>query len=372
MKSIYIKHTNCVTPLGFDLASNWQAIQEQRSGVQLKEQLGFFKNIYTSHIPNSEINDAFSKIEKDNNAFSRIEKMLILALEPIVKANGVDSETAFILSTTKGNISALENNDLNSANLNTLAHKMAAYFNFTTKPVVISNACVSGVLALSVAKRMLQMNVYKNAYVVAVDELTEFVISGFNSFQAMSDEPCKPYDLNRKGVNLGEAAAVAYLTSNKENALVEILGSGNINDANHISGPSRTGEGLFLSIEAALKDSKIAANQINCISLHGTATLYNDEMEAIALNRLNMQHIPANSMKGYFGHTLGASGLLESVMLIESMRSNTMIVSKGFEKMGVSKPISIISEIKSHEINYALKTASGFGGCNSAIVFKKI
>ncbi|RRJ90599.1 beta-ketoacyl synthase [Paenimyroides tangerinum] len=371
MKNVFIKQTNCITPLGFDVASNWNAIQNLQTGISLHEQFGAFSNIYASCIPNSKIKENFQQIEKSVDDFSRIEQLLISVMKPIIDSNGIQPKTALILSTTKGNISALENNDLQSAFLSQLAKKIANYFQFQTEPIIVSNACVSGVMALSVAKRMLQMQVFENAYVVAVDEVTEFVVSGFNSFQAMSDEPCKPYDASRKGVNLGEAAAVVFVDTKPENALVEIIGDANINDANHISGPSRTGEGLFLSIQSALKEANITTDKIDAISLHGTATLYNDEMEAIALNRLQMQQIPAQSMKGYFGHTLGTSGLLETVLLIESMQKNTLIVSKGFVNLGVSQPIQITTEIAKKDIKYALKTASGFGGCNSAIVLKK-
>lgn len=371
MKKVFIKQTNCITPLGFDVASNWNAIQNLESGIRLHEQFGAFSNIYASCIPNSKINEHFQQIEKNVADFSRVEQLLISVMKPVIDSNGIQPNSVLILSTTKGNITALENNDLENAFLSQLAKKIADYFQFKTEPIVVSNACVSGVMALSVAKRMLQMQVYANAYVVAVDEVTEFVVSGFNSFQAMSDEPCKPYDANRKGVNLGEAAAVSFLDTNPENALVEIIGDANINDANHISGPSRTGEGLFLSIQSALNEANITTDKIDAISLHGTATLYNDEMEAIALNRLQMEEIPAQSMKGYFGHTLGTSGLLETILLIESMQKNTLIVSKGFEILGVTQSINITTQNEFKNINYALKTASGFGGCNSAIVLKK-
>lgn len=372
MKKVFIKQTNCITPLGFDLVSNWNAIQNLETGISLQKQFGAFTNIYASCINNSEILENFQRIEKNTADFSRSEKLLISVLKPVIDLNGIESKTALVLSTTKGNITSLENNDLEKAYLHNLANKVAAYFNFKTEPIIISNACVSGVMALSVAKRTMQMQVYSNAYVVAVDEVSEFVVSGFNSFQAMSNEPCKPYDADRKGVNLGEAAAVAFLTTNNENTLVEIIGDANINDANHISGPSRTGEGLFLSIQSALSEAKISENEIDAISLHGTATLYNDEMEAIALNRLKMQNIPAQSMKGYFGHTLGTSGLLETVLLIESMLRSKLIVSKGYDKLGVTQPILITQEVEDKNIKYALKTASGFGGCNSAIVLKKV
>ena len=153
---------------------------------------------------------------------------------------------------------------------------------------------------------------------------------------------------------------------------MKILGDGSVNDANHISGPSRTGEGLYRSIASALKEANITSNQIDYLSAHGTATLYNDEMEAIAFNRLDLQNVPVNSYKGFFGHTLGASGLLETVIATACANRNQLIASKGYSENGVSQSINIIDKNAEKEITYFLKTASGFGGCNTAVIFEKI
>lgn len=376
-KTVYITETNCITPLGFDVESNWNAMLNGVSGIQsfnnnLLPEIPYFASVVDS----SKIDLAFTKIEAQSD-FTRLEKMMILALQPMISKHKITSKTAFILSTTKGNVTALanENNTIEAAQLSALAQKIARYFHFTTEPIVVSNACVSGVLAVAVAKRMIQTELYDDAFIVAGDEVSEFVLSGFNSFQAMSEQPCKPYDNERNGVSLGEAVAAVYVTSdeNKTNLKsVKVVGDGSVNDANHISGPSRTGEGLFRSIQSAMKEAQINANQIDYISAHGTATLYNDEMEAIAFNRLDLQEIPVNSLKGFFGHTLGASGLLETVLAIESANRNQLMASKGFDVLGVTQPINIIHENKSKEINCFLKTASGFGGCNTAVLFQKI
>jgi len=302
--------------------------------------------------------------------------MFLLSLKPLVEKHHISGETAFILSTTKGNISLLKNetNLPESVYLSKLAQKLADFFGFKTKPIVVSNACVSGVMGISVAKNMIQAGKYKDAFVIAGDEISEFVISGFNSFQAIGSEPCKPYDKNRNGINLGEATAATYITSTpseNEKLRFKVLGDSAINDANHISGPSRTGDGLFASIQNAMKEAKVSADQIDFISAHGTATIYNDEMEAIAFNRIELQNVPLNSMKGYYGHCLGASGLLESIISMESALHNTLISSKNFEEMGVSQDLNIIKENQPAEIKYILKTASGFGGCNAAIVLEK-
>ena len=377
IREVFITETNCITPLGFTLETNIQNIENGVSGIRLHENLGLMKtSFYASIIDDEILNSAFAKVSKSDD-FTRLEKMMILALQPIVEKSkdSLNSKTGLILSTTKGNITALKNQtqeNLKSAQLSELAKKVFSFFGFQTEPIVVSNACVSGILAISVAKRLVQSEMYDNVLIVAGDEVSEFVLSGFTSFQAISDLPCKPYSKNRTGVTLGEATTAVLVSANAKNAKVKIIGDGSINDANHISGPSRTGEGLFRSIKSAVEEAKINPNQIDYISAHGTATPFNDEMEGIAINRIGLENVPVNSLKGFYGHTLGASGLLETVIGIESTLRNKLYFSMGFDETNLSQPIAIIEKNKNKEINYFLKTASGFGGCNTAIVFEKV
>lgn len=381
-KEVYITDYNCVTPLGFDVSSNWNALLDGKSGVALHKIIENQEPFYASMIDSEKLEEEFQK-NFDNQDFTRLEKMFLLSLKPLVARHSISDETAFILSTTKGNISLLKNQTAlpEGVFLSNLAQKLADFFGFKTKPIVVSNACVSGVMAIAVAKNMIQAGKYKDAVVVAGDEISEFVISGFNSFQAIGTEICRPYDKNRDGINIGEATAAVYMTSHREERSDEItsnekfsfkiLGDSAINDANHISGPSRTGDGLFASIKNAMTEANVSAEKIDFISAHGTATIYNDEMEAIAFNRMELQHVPLNSLKGYYGHCLGASGLLESIISMESALKNTLIPSKNFKETGTSQPLNIIKENQPAEIKYILKTASGFGGCNAAIVLEK-
>lgn len=376
-KEVFITETNCITPIGFDVAANVKNIGNGVSGIQLHQnQLLMKAPFYASIIDSEQLDKAFAKITPAEN-YTKLEKMMILALHPIVENSklDLDEKTGFILSTTKGNIAALENpseENIQKAQLHQLAKTIAHFFGFKTEPIVVSNACVSGILAVSVAKSLVQSEMYDNIFIVAGDVISEFVLSGFNSFQAMSDLPCKPYSKNRNGVTLGEASAAVLVTSNKENAKIRIIGDGSINDANHISGPSRTGEGLFRSIERALAEAKINPSQIDYISAHGTGTTFNDEMEAIAFNRLGLENIPVNSLKGFYGHTLGASGLLETVIGIQSVLESKLFISLGFDELGVSQSINVIEKNEDKTINYFLKTASGFGGCNTAVLFEKV
>ncbi|MCE3074859.1 beta-ketoacyl synthase N-terminal-like domain-containing protein [Chryseobacterium gwangjuense] len=387
-REIYITDYNCITPLGFDVPSNWNALLDGKSGVALhkiiENQEPFYASMIDSEKLENEFNKFFDSTQNDNMVFTRLEKMFLLSLKPLIERHVISDETAFILSTTKGNVSLLKNQKTlpEGVFLSSLAQKIADFFGFKTKPIVVSNACVSGVMAIAVAKNMIQAGKYKDAFVIAGDEISEFVISGFNSFQAIGTEICKPYDKTRDGINIGEATAAVYITrhyeeqsdeaiSQNEKFSFKVLGDSSINDANHISGPSRTGDGLFASIQNAMIEANVPTEKIDFISAHGTATIYNDEMEAIAFNRMELQNVPLNSMKGYYGHCLGASGLLESIISMESARNNMLIPSKNFKETGTSQPLNIIKENQPAGIKYILKTASGFGGCNAAIVLEK-
>ena len=121
-----------------------------------------------------------------------------------------------------------------------------------------------------------------------------------------------------------------------------------------------------------MTEAQVSAEEIDFISAHGTATIYNDEMEAIAFNRAELQNTPLNSLKAYYGHCLGASGLLEIIISMESALHKTLIPSKNFEDIGTSQSLNIIKENQPAEIRYILKTASGFGGCNATVVLEKL
>jgi 3-oxoacyl-[acyl-carrier-protein] synthase-1 len=306
--------------------------------------------------------------------------MMIISLDRILKESKVKltDRVGLIVSTTKGNIDTLDpKNPMPNerAYLGTLGHIIKNYFGFVREPLVLSNACVSGVLAISIAKRFISEGTFDHVFIVGGDVVSNFILSGFNSFQAMSSMPCKPYCKQRSGINIGEVAA-SVLVTKQDNKLaaeaVEILGEGSSNDANHISGPSRTGEGLYRSILSAFEEANVGPQDIDYISAHGTATDFNDEMEAIALNRLELGSVPVNSLKGYFGHTLGASGLLETIIGMHSLYQNTLYPSMGFTELGVSQPLNIITVPTAKNLECFLKTASGFGGCNTAAVFKKV
>ena len=377
MRKVYCTATNIISPLGFDTETNGMQVSQETTGIALHSNTTMSAlPLHASILNNNKLTEAFQQIG-NNSQHTKLEKMMLLSLQDsIAKASfSITEKTALIIATTKGNIDVLHSKNTtfspSRAYLPVLGNIIKSFFGFKNEPIIVSNACVSGILAVAVAKRLIQSEFYDNAFVVSGDLVSEFTLSGFNAFQAISNVPCKPFSKNRNGITIGEAAASVAITTEKTADAIQIIGDGSCNDANHISGPSRTGEGLYRSIQSALKEAEITSENIEYISAHGTATTFNDEMEAIAFDRANLNNIPTNSLKGYYGHTLGASGLLEAIIGMHSMKNNTLYTSLGMDELGVSKSINIIQKTAEKNIQTFLKTASGFGGCNTAVLFKK-
>jgi len=388
---VFAAQNNIISSLGFTTEENLSAMKRGISGVTKIDKPEFLPFPFYSSLINNDKLDEKSASVAGNKEYTRLEKIFILSITDVVKASKVDmasDKTLLIISTTKGNISLLEEvmpvgrqESLGGFTekrllLSEMANVIAGYFGMYNKPLVVSNACISGVLAIITAQRLIRSGKYDNVIVSGGDMVSAFTLSGFNSFKALSDEPCKPFDSTRKGINLGEGCGTLLLTADEKllpPGVKKIIVSGGSvsNDANHISGPSRTGEELALSVKKALAEAGLEKN-IDFISAHGTATDFNDEMEAKAFSLAGLENVPLNSMKGFFGHTLGAAGVIESVVTIESMKNEMLIPSVGFENSGVSKPLNIIMSSEKKELNNCLKTASGFGGCNGAVVFSVI
>jgi 3-oxoacyl-[acyl-carrier-protein] synthase I len=375
MRNVFIASDNIVSPLGLTTAENFAQLKINKSAVQR-----FTDETISSQPFYASLFSKENNFLKPDSIYTKFEQLLITSITDVLQKTKIDisdESTILIISTTKGNISLLETETLNDSlkkriALHTSAKLIAEYFGFVNTPLVVSNACISGVLGILTGMRLLQNGSYKNAVVAGADVISKFVLSGFQSFQAISQTQCKPFDVMRDGINLGEGAATVILSSEEKNSTgINVVSGATSNDANHISGPSRTGEELNTAIRKTLQHANLSSKDIDFISAHGTATLYNDEMEAKAFTLADLQYVPLNSLKGFYGHTLGAAGLLESVVSIQSLKENIVLPTKGFENIGVTKPLNICSEMLYHPLKNCLKTASGFGGCNAAVLFSK-
>ena len=362
----YVGDSYVISSLGFGIAENCDFLAEQKTNTGLWE--GEFP---ICSIDNTKLQQ---KVEEYALfAFTKVEQLSIIAIEELqCDRNSIleSDKTLFILSTTKGDIDLLSTN-IEKCFLANTADVIARYFGLKNTPIVVSNACISGLTSIIIASDFVRRGVYDNVIVVGVDIISEFVIRGFNSFKSISKNICRPYDLNRDGLTIGEACGSVVITSTKNKGSIEIAGGANSNDANHISGPSRSGDGLALAMRGAMEDANVTSLDIDFVNSHGTATVFNDEMESKAITLEGLNDVPLNCFKQYIGHTLGASGVVESILCCEQLRCNTVYGVRGFTTLGVPHALNISAENRTINAKYALKTASGFGGCNSAIVLKK-
>ena len=311
--------------------------------------------------------------------YTRFEQMAIIVANEAIRQAGVDpqgQDVRFILSTTKGNVDqlGLPHVDDGKLDLPSTASRIARWFGNPNKPITVSNACISGLHAQIEAWRILRGEMANIAIILAADTLSPFVVSGFQVFRAASDEPCRPFDEERLGLNLGEAAACAIykrVSPEEVKAGSWVIGKGAVyNDAYHISHPSRTAEGSFRALKAVA--GGYTAEDFAMVNVHGTATLYNDEMESTALYRAGLSNVPINSLKGYFGHTMGATGLLETLITMRSLEDGTILGTKGYHAEGVSHHVDISEENRPAKGKRFIKLISGFGGCNAAVKYEYV
>lgn len=373
---IFCIGNNIISSLGFSTKENYDAVLEGRSGLSLHDNTfdipePFFASLIDDERLDIELANTFR--DKDLSSFTKFEKTLLLSS---IKANEEanidfnDKNTLFILSTTKGNISYLSEEMDERTYLWHSANKICKFFGNENEPFVISNACISGAAAQVDALRLIENGYYDNCVVIGGEILSKFIISGFQSFKALSQEQCQPFDKKRQGLNLGEAAAtIIYSKNDKTNYNIALVNGAIRNDARHISAPSIEAEGLYNCL-AAITDN-VDNKDIAFINAHGTATIYNDEMEALAMNRIGLQHIPTNSLKAHFGHTLGAAGLLESIISMQALKDGLILKSTNCQEVGAKHDINISKENITTNKNMFIKTVSGFGGSNAALLFKK-
>ena len=354
----YIIADNIISPLGETSEENYLSVKAGRSDIRAYEP-------GTCNIPEG----FYASL-----LFEDFETLALRSAQKAIANAQLElkgKRTAFILSSTKGNIE--ENISLADS-----AQRIASQLGIDAKPIVVCNACISGLSALILGNRLIDSDLYDAAIVCGCDTPRQFILSGFQSLKALSPEPCRPFDMERMGLNLGEAAATLILSKNSIQGNSWRMGDGFIrNDAFHISTPSKTADGLYLSLQRTLesftKEISSTCKQIDLkehlafINAHGTATLFNDQMESVAIGRAGLSELPANAYKSFWGHTMGAAGILETIISMKAIDDDTILGTRGFSELGVSGKMNICAENRPTDKKGFIKMLSGFGGCNATI-----
>lgn len=236
---------------------------------------------------------------------------------------------------------------------------------------IISTACSSSAKAFQSARRLILSGACDCVIVGGVDAFSEFTIQGFNSLEVLSDSQTVPMSKNRKGINLGEGAALFVMEKNagKSDNEIELKGIGESSDAYHITSPDPSGAGAAISMKKALADAKLRAEDISYINLHGTGSIYNDSMEAEAVYQIFGEETPCASTKPMTGHTLGASGAIElglSYLMLKHGVIFPHVYDGAFDN--ALKPINLATAACKSKIKNVLSNSFAFGGSNVSVI----
>ncbi len=374
-----------VTALGAGTEVVWDQMRQYACGIRPLRRFprGRYQTDFAAEIPPELLAQYRSESagKPSSHAFA-------LALDTARKAlkqafgeslSAVADQTALVLATTKADLPEFERLCADGAepfpgrfNPYILARDLAKELGLGGPVVSVSKACASGLFAIIHAARLVARGSARAAVAVGVDILSDFVLSGFSSVAALDPQPCRPYDESRQGLSLGEGAGAVVLAPagahpGREFAMVQ--GWGIANDARHITAPAKDANGLILALRRALETAGWSEGDIHYVNGHGTGTKYNDSMEARAIARtFGHPTPPVSSMKGYFGHTLGAAGIIEAVLTVAALRHQTVPASLGLKTPGVEEPINLCNRhLKLEDLANALTIKSGFGGINAVL-----
>lgn len=279
----------------------------------------------------------------------------------------------------KSSVAAIEGGSPETAAPGWHRGKVAKTLGLTGGGLDLNAACASSTAALALAGGMIRSGEVSSAVVCAADIVSRFVFSGFAALRALSPTRCAPFDAARDGLILGEAAVVVELMSERLAArrgavpLAELAGWGMANDATHITAPARDGRGLILAIRSALDKARLSADEVEAFCAHGTGTAYNDAMELTALEALfGERKLPVFSVKGAFGHTLGAAGAAELTLCAKALETRQIPPTAGF----VTPEPRAVGLVSARPMGFAgntiLTSNSGFGGVNAALLLKRL
>lgn len=365
--------TNIVSPLGMSSQENWRAVMQGRSALRRLEN---YKGIPLPFVASVFTPEQVEELAVEG--FTRFESLAIRSITEALTHTDLDvhgERTIFILSTTKADVEELgfaaeRDGDYHRPALS--AQRIAEHVGIGGGAIVCCNACISGVSAQILADRLISCGHYDNAVVCGADLVSSFTASGFLSFKSLSNEACRPFDADRQGLNLGEAAATIVFT--RADSLRDgdwLFERGEMdNDAFHLSTPAPSGEGARKVLEAVMKGRD--ASELAFVSAHGTATMFNDQMESVAIEKAGLSSVPLTALKGWFGHTLGASGVLEVILGMMAVSESVVLPLRGFREIGVSGKVNLSPELRATDKNSFLKMISGFGGCNAAALYRRV
>lgn len=395
---IVVSGMGVFTALGLGVEENFKALSHCQTSFS---DLSFLTTKYGNQYPFAEIKMSTEQlIDKAalpiQKAYTRTSAIGILALKEAFAQAGLtksvkNKRIGLVNATTVGSMCEVEkyyydflaqdnsdNSFSDTIDCADCTHRIADYFHIKDNLTTISTACSSSANAIMLGARLLQSNMLDLAICGGTDALTRFTINGFSALKNIDRELCKPFSAHRNGLNLGEGAA--YLILEKESAceqrghtpLAILSGYANYNESFHPTAPNPEGEGAYHAMALALKKAQLIPSQINYINAHGTATLTNDESESNAMKKLFPEVPPFSSTKCYTGHTLAASGAVEAVFSILSLKHGCVYANLNFK--APIEPMGLIPQtafVYNENMQNVMSNSFAFGGNNASLIFSK-
>jgi 3-oxoacyl-[acyl-carrier-protein] synthase-1 len=393
---VFITGTGIISSIGKNLEETLNSILSSKSGI------GTVKYLNTAHteLPVAEVKLSDHELFELGNiplneVLTRSSLLGIIAAAEAIKTSGIrvkDIPTAFISATTVGGMDVsehyyfdfLENNSRNkfitTYDCAESTERIAEYFGLDEYLSTVSTACSSSANSIILGARMIKNGLVDRAICGGTECMTKFHLNGFNALAVIDKNPCKPFDQNRNGITLGEAAAFLVLESEKtafqpgKKIFAELTGYSNICEAFHPTATSDQGDGPYLAMKMALKMAGLDVSDIDYINAHGTGTVNNDSSEGFAIERLFGKHIPPfSSTKSFTGHTTSAAGAVEAVLCLIAMQNNLILPNLNYSSPMSEIGIRPVAEmIKGQNIKHVLSNSFGFGGNESCLVLSKI
>lgn len=393
MSRVFVTGMGIISAAGASAATNRAALRAGKSGVSFSTSLS---TRYAGILPFGSVPDASEEALSDKfrigkPAVTRTTLLAMHAFSDAVADAGLtdallkDPATVLVGATTVGGMcltdelyrdtreACHDSRWLSSYDCASVHLFLHAHYGMTGFATTINTACSSSANAIQFGARLIRNGLARTAIVGGADSLAKFTINGFNALQILSADICRPFDRDRAGLNLGEGAAFLVLEGEAgaagKRSYAELAGSCNANDAFHPSALSPAGEGPYLAMQGALRDAGLAADQIDCINTHGTATANNDEAESRAMKKLFGTPPPFSSTKPFTGHTLGAAGAIEAVFSILSLQHQELYPSLNFANPMPGTGLTPVLSCRPHAIRHIMSNSFGFGGNCTSLIF---
>lgn len=394
--AVYVAGTGVVSAIGNNVQENLSSLISGKAGIDAMQRL---HSVHKGALPVAEVKLSNAELAESTGLSERISRTALLstlaAMEAVENA-GIDIKkwrTGFISANSVGGMDKTEDffegflTNSHAGRLHQVVnHECGAITEITADVLgikdfvtTISTACSSSANSIFLAARLIKQDKLDVVIAGGVDSLTRFTLNGFNTLMILDNQPCQPFDENRRGLNLGEGAGYVVLISETVAATlakkpsVVLSGWANANDAHHQTASSPEGKGNLLAMKKALEKAGLQPSQIDYINLHGTGTNNNDIAEGTAIKTLFQEPYPSmSSTKSFTGHTLGASGGIEAVFSTLAIEQGLVFPNLRFETQMKELPFTPVVELQHRPLQHVLSNSFGFGGNCSSLVFSKI